>query len=156
MGLTEDVDRMYMYLAIKEMKASPCKRRKVGVIIHTYDGYLEGAYNSTILPSQDCCLREDCKEGERLDLCPAIHAEVAAILSAAASGRSTEMATMYTTSCIPCKMCMQAIVLAGIKRIVVAEDKDYANDPSARRLAEIYDIRIDYLKMEDSDDKTTV
>lgn len=151
MGLTEDVDRMYMYLAIKEMKASPCKRRKVGVIIHTYDGYLEGAYNSTILPSQDCCLRKDCKEGERLDLCPAIHAEVAAILSAAASGRSTEMANMYTTSCIPCKMCMQAIVLAGIKRIVVAEDKDYAGDISARRLAEIYGIQIDVYPIQEED-----
>jgi len=42
---------------------------------------------------------------------------------------------------------MQAIVLAGITRIVVSEDKDYANDPSARRLAEMYDITIDYLPM---------
>ena len=148
----EDADRMYMDIAIREMDASPCKRRKVGVVIRTYDAYLSGGYNGSILPSQECCYRKDCGEGERLDLCPAVHAEIAAIIDAASHYDSTQGATMYTTSCIPCKICMQAIVLAGIKRIVVAEDKDYAGDTSARRLAEIYNIQIDVLDMkEDSD-----
>ena len=143
----EDADRMYMDLAFTEMQKSDCKRRRVGVIIHTYDGFLGWGHNDTILPSQDCCLRKEYMEGERLDLCPSIHAEVAAIINLATAGVSTEMGTLYTTSCVPCKMCMQAIVLAGITRIVVSEDKDYANDPSARRLAEIYGITIDYLPM---------
>ena len=143
----EDADRMYMDLAIREMKSSTCKKRKIGCIIHMYDGTLVGGYNGTILPSQECCYRKDCGEGERLDLCPAIHAEVMAITMAAREGIKTENATMYTTSCIPCRMCMQAIVLAGIKRIVVAENKDYADDIAARRLAEMYDITIDYLPM---------
>lgn len=148
----EDADRMYMDLALDEMDKSSCKRRQVGVVLHTYDGYIARGCNGTILPSQKCCYRRGRKEGERLDDCPAIHAEVVAILTAASDGTSTEMGTLYTTSCIPCKMCMQAIVLAGIKRIVVAEDKDYAGDTSARRLAEIYDIQIDVLDVkEDSD-----
>lgn len=148
----EDADRMYMDLALEEMIASSCKRRQVGVIIHTYGGFLGWGHNDTILPSQDCCLRKEYVEGERLDLCPSIHAEVAAIINLATAGLSTEMGTLYTTSCIPCKMCMQAIVLAGIKRIVVAEDKDYAGDTSARRLAEIYGIQIDVYPIQEEDD----
>lgn len=143
----EDTDRIYMELAFREMKSSSCKKRKVGCIIQLHDANLSGGYNGTILPSQECCYRKDCGEGERLDLCPAIHAEIAAIIDAASYYDSTQGATMYTTSCVPCKMCMQAIVLAGIKRIVVAEDKDYAGDPTARRLAGIYDITIDHLPM---------
>jgi deoxycytidylate deaminase len=148
-----DLDRSFMEMASVASESSLCKRRQVGVIIRPNAGIkIFGGFNDTILYGKKHCIRYEYKEGERLDLCPAIHAEVMAIAIAARGGGSIEGATMYTTSCIPCKMCMQAIVLAGIKRIVVAEDKDYAGDTSARRLAEIYDIQIDVLDVKEGSD----
>lgn len=46
-----------------------------------------------------------------------IHAEIAAIGSAARAGRSTEESTAYITM-PPCKKCFGALVAAGVKRMV--------------------------------------
>jgi len=63
-----------------------------------------------------------------MTFCTAVHAEVAAILSAGSRARG---ATLYTTT-FPCFQCAEAIAQAGIRHIVFTES--YANQRSAERL----------------------
>ena len=57
------------------------------------------------------------------------HAEVAAIAAAAKEGIETEGATMYCTL-FPCNVCAQAIIMAGIVRLVT-EEPDWARDSAS-------------------------
>ena len=63
--------------------------------------------------------------GERLDLCPAVHAEVNCIASAARLGVPTNRTIMYMNTQIPCKNCMGVLINAGIRQVVVTSLKPY-------------------------------
>jgi deoxycytidylate deaminase len=65
------------------------------------------------------------KSGEGLEFCPAAHAESNAITFAAREGRCTDQSTLYGNFCIPCKNCSIDIIQAGIKEIVIIEDREY-------------------------------
>lgn len=59
------------------------------------------------------------KSGERIDLCPAGHAEENSILNAARLGICTKDTIMYMTCSIPCSKCLVKIINAGVKELVV-------------------------------------
>ena len=65
------------------------------------------------------------KSGERMELCPAQHAEVNCISNAARLGVSTVNTTLYMNCIIPCKNCFGAILNAGIGEIVIDEISFY-------------------------------
>jgi|GEM_PF-818625 len=61
----------------------------------------------------------DYESGTHMELCPAQHAEVNAIIDAARKGASTIGTTLYMNCIIPCKNCFGALINAGIVEIVV-------------------------------------
>lgn len=75
-----------------------------------------GAEYSSFLPGG-----KKSEAGKLLDICRALHAEEAAILSLIKSGiADLSDATLYTTT-YPCNLCANKIVQSGIKRVVYAE-----------------------------------
>lgn len=110
-------DNTFMTIASAIAKRSTCKKRAVGVVIVTpvntitsvgYNGAPRGLPHCTddecLLDMQDRCIR-------------ATHAEINALLQAQ---RSVEGHTLYTTL-LPCVACANAIINAGIIRVVYLE-----------------------------------
>lgn len=65
------------------------------------------------------------KSGQRLDLCPAGHAEANIVHQAAREGISTKGGELYCWCGLPCKNCCIAIVNSGISTIVCLEGSSY-------------------------------
>lgn len=65
------------------------------------------------------------KSGEGLDVCPAVHAELNALIQAARFGVCLNGATLYITSPTPCRECAKAIVNAGIIEVVYSNETRY-------------------------------
>ena len=65
------------------------------------------------------------KSGERLDLCPAVHAEINCVAAAARVGVNINHTTMYMNAQVPCKNCMGILIDAGIGMIVVTSLEPY-------------------------------
>jgi dCMP deaminase len=63
--------------------------------------------------------------GQRMELCPAQHAEENAVSNAARVGVITYGATLYMTSIIPCAKCFGTLINAGISEIVIEEKRYY-------------------------------
>ena len=120
---------------------SDCKRRQVAAIIRNQYGEIQGlGYNKVILGKEYCCRRENCKTGEDLHLCNAVHAEVMAIIDSAQRGKHIKGCTIYITH-FPCVNCMRVIAASGIKNIEYYEDYTQDNE-EALKIAERYGIKI--------------
>jgi len=63
--------------------------------------------------------------GERLDLCPAVHAEVNCVTAAARNGVSVKGARLYMNAQIPCSNCMGVLVNAGVSTVVITDLAPY-------------------------------
>ena len=63
--------------------------------------------------------------GERLDLCPAAHAEANTIFQAAKIGICTNNSILYCYCGPPCKECTKALVNAGVSEIVCLDTRPY-------------------------------
>ena len=63
--------------------------------------------------------------GERLDLCPAVHAEVNCIASAARLGVSVKGSMLYMNAQIPCSNCMGVLVNAGVTCVIITDLDPY-------------------------------
>jgi len=78
------------------------------------------------IPSKTCPRRVlGFKSGERLDLCPAVHAEANCIAAAARAGVNVNHTIMYMNCQVPCKWCMGLIINAGISILVVTSLEPY-------------------------------
>ena len=135
------------YRSIAEVVASrsKCLSRKIGAVLVKDDSIISTGYNGPPRGIPHCgserlaydntlktalfewpktsgvmCPRRvlGAESGERLDICPATHAEANAIVQAAKTGVSTEGSTMYLTCEVPCKSCLGLIINAGIKKVV--------------------------------------
>jgi dCMP deaminase len=138
-------DSFFYHIAQDCASMSPCLSRQIGAVIargkrivstgwngppetvphcnvrHRFDEYLAQLFDQKKVssPGSDCPRRLlGFASGEGLDLCPAIHAEVNAIINAARSGESTLGTIIYMTCGIPCRNCLGSIVNAGISQIV--------------------------------------
>jgi len=76
--------------------------------------------------------REECprkilgyESGTHMELCPAIHAEINAIIGAARKGVSIIGTTLYMNCIIPCKSCFGVLINSRIVEIVVDDIKVY-------------------------------
>ena len=65
------------------------------------------------------------KSGERLDLCPAAHAEQNCIANAARAGIRIKGTILYMNDQIPCHVCLAMLINAGIMKIVVTKLEFY-------------------------------
>ncbi len=119
-------DEYFMNIAELAKTRSNCIRRQVGaVLVNNKHQIISTGYNG-VPRGIDHCTKATCtklyeKSGEKNEICPAVHAELNAILQAATAGISSEGTTLYSTT-RPCGNCTMAIINAGIKRVVFIED----------------------------------
>ena len=132
-----DWDDSYIELAKTISKRSTCTRKQVGCVITRENYVLSTGYNGALPKQPECldigCLRTALKipHGVNKDMCRAMHAEQNAVAAAARNGIALKDATCYVTL-FPCINCAKALIMAGIKRVVVpfAEARDYMVEPS--------------------------
>lgn len=154
--------KFYMEEAEVMSKLSKCWSRKVGAVVVSEDGCIRGlGCNGS--PIETLC-KYQCKRralglesGEGLKFCPAIHAEVNAILDALLQtdtfyfyNGGLEGCTLYLNTMRPCKDCMAIIIRTGISRVVFKEDNYY--DSLSRAMIELSDI--EFILYEEDDEET--
>ena len=156
-----DNDKFY-YKKFKETeKNSPCHSRKVVAILVNSNNQIIGSnliigmgwnapLNSEMICKNSCYKRSlGYKSGEGFEVCPAIHAEVRCIASAAYRGEATAGGTLYISTCIPCKHCLRLIIMAGISEIVCEEYEFY--DEESKLIVEAHkeDLKIRTFNIEE-------
>ncbi len=119
-----DYDRKFMLLAIEQAQiAGSVGEVPVGAVVADKDNKVLAAAHNLRETNQD----------------PTAHAEIVAVRQASENTGSWRMdgTTLYVTL-EPCAMCMGAIVLARIRRLVFG-----ARDPKAGAVFSVYNIGID-------------
>ncbi len=130
----------YLDIAEAVTLRGTCLRKKFGAIIVKDDVIISTGYNGAPRGRQNCCdigtcLRDEMNipRGERYELCRSVHAEANAIIAAQHDrmlGADLYMACVDaktgelvggTTSC---QMCKRLVINAGIKRVIVRDNKD--------------------------------
>ena len=134
-------DKRNYYLDLAEMvsKRSTCLRRSYGAVIVKNDEVISTGYVGAPRGRKNCsdmgyCIRAELgiPRGERYELCGSVHAEANAIISA--SRDKMIDSTLYLTGVEPdgryvshsccCSMCKRMVINAGIKEVVIRDDKD--------------------------------
>ena len=135
------VDKTNYYLDIAEsiLERGTCIRRKYSAVIVKNDEIISTGYAGAPRGRKNCdelgfCAREKLKipRGERYEMCRSVHAEQNAIISA--SRRDLIDSTLYLVgvdaksgeyveNASPCMLCKRFIINAGIKNIVVRNNK---------------------------------
>lgn len=138
----ERIDKVNYYLDIAEtvLKRSTCIRRCFGAIIVKNDEIIATGFNGAPRGRRNCCdlkycLREklDIPRGERYEMCRSVHAEQNAIISASRKdllgstlylvGKEVETGD-YVFNSNPCSLCKRMIINAGIKEVIMRDNKD--------------------------------
>lgn len=136
------VDKNNYYLDIAEsvLERSTCARRAFGAVIVKNDEIISTGYNGAPRGRKNCtdlgyCMREklEIPRGERYEMCRSVHAEQNAIISAARKdiidatlylvGKEVSNGK-YVKNAMPCMFCKRFIINAGIKKIVVRNNKE--------------------------------
>ncbi len=135
-------DKQNYYLDIAEtvLERGTCLRRNYGAIIVKNDQIVSTGYVGAPRQRKNCsdlgfCMREklNVPRGERYELCCSVHAEMNAIIHASRSEMldstlylvGKEAATgEYVSNSNPCAMCKRMIINAGIKTVVIRDDKE--------------------------------
>ena len=135
------VDKVNYYLDIAEtvLERGTCLRRNYGAIIVKNDEIISSGYVGAPRGRKNCtdighCVREELKipRGERYELCRSVHAEANAIISAAREnmigstlylvGKECETGD-YVKNGSCCSMCKRMVINAGIKNVVIRDDR---------------------------------
>ena len=135
-------DKINYYLDLAEIvsQRTTCLRRRYGAVIVKNDEVSSTGYVGAPRGRKNCtdlgyCIRQEMgiPRGERYELCRSVHAEANAIISA--SRDKMIDATLYLTgvevsdgsyvsnSCC-CSMCKRMVINAGIKEVIIRDDKD--------------------------------
>lgn len=136
--MRQNKHKYYLDIAAEVAKRSTCLRRHYGAIIVKNDEIIATGYNGAARGESNCCdIYTECpraskphNSGDYSD-CPAVHAEMNAIISAAR--RDMIGATLYLAGyengqridgATPCPICSRLIKNAGIKRVISSEISD--------------------------------
>jgi deoxycytidylate deaminase len=84
-----------------------------------------------------------------MDICTAVHGEIAALLQAAIDGVSTMDGVLFISCALPCKDCMKEIIRAGIKYIVSPYKLDYVVRADRFADAKLYNFPLSRQMMEE-------
>ena len=138
-------DTYYHTICVAVASKSPCLSRQIGAILVKENVIISTGYNgpargyphceSTPIPRKDMkqenkywgCPRKakGYASGEGLHECPATHAEANCVISAARIGAPVSGSTLYMNCIIPCKDCINLLVNAGVKEVVVDDLTPY-------------------------------
>ena len=135
-------DKINYYLDLAEVVSlrGTCLRRRYGAVIVKNDEVISTGYVGAPRGRKNCsdlgmCIRQklNVPRGERYELCRSVHAEANAIISASRDkmiGSSiylvgVEMDTgEYVKNASSCSMCKRMIINAGIRDVIIRDDKD--------------------------------
>jgi len=119
-------DEYFLTIARQVATRSTCLRRRVGAVLVRDKRILATGYNGAPRGMRHCaetgCLRAELRvpSGERHEICRALHAEMNALLQAAAHGIRVEGSVLYCTT-QPCVLCAKMLINVGVSRIFMAE-----------------------------------
>lgn len=135
-------DKINYYLDIAEtvIERGTCLRRNFGAVIVKDDEIVSTGYVGAPRGRANCCDLGYCKReklniprGERYELCRSVHAEQNAIISASRKqminstlylvGKTVET-NEYVEKAMPCALCKRMIINAGIKNIIIRDNKE--------------------------------
>lgn len=120
-------DTYYRSICEAVASKSPCHSRKIGSLLVKENVIVATGFNGPARGYPHCqgnCPRksiEGYESGKFLDKCPATHSEANCIVSAARTGVAVSGSTLYMNCVVPCKDCMNLLVNAGVKEIVIDE-----------------------------------
>ena len=119
-------DQYYLLIAYAVSRRSTCLDKQYGAVIVKNDQIIATGYNGAPRGEVNCCdvgkcAREGCARGEGYLICPAVHAEQNAIISA--SRNDMINATLYLVCSTnvnpePCEICRRMIKNSGITKII--------------------------------------
>jgi deoxycytidylate deaminase len=132
---------------------STCTKRQIAAVLWSEDGMFMTGWNGP----PDCfekycheCPRGSSGSGEDMEICPAVHGEVAAILEAARRGEPTVNGVLFISCALPCKDCMKEIIRAGIRYIISPYPIDYVIRPDGFQAhAKVYSFPLSRQMMEE-------
>ena len=152
-------DKMNYYLDIAEtvLSRSTCLRRHFGSVIVKNDQIISTGYSGAPRGRQNCsdlgvCRREqlNVKRGQRYELCRSVHAEANAVIHASRAdmlgstlylvGKENSTGE-YVENASSCEMCKRMVINAGIKTVVVRDNKEDFR---------VFDVEKDWIKEDDS------
>jgi dCMP deaminase len=122
-------DAYYLGIAEAVAQRSTCLRKRYGSVIVKDDEIIATGYNGAPRGEQNCCdigecARKNYAHGEGYSVCPAVHAEQNAIISASRRemiGATLYLACLDTLSPKPCEICRRMIKNSGISKVVTLE-----------------------------------
>ena len=134
-----DKHNYYLDIAESVLERGTCLRRKYGAIIVKNDQIISTGYAGAPRGRKNCsdlgwCRREklNVPRGERYELCRSVHAEANAIISASREnmidstlylvGKECETGD-YVKNGSCCSMCKRMVINAGIKNVVIRDDR---------------------------------
>lgn len=104
------------------LECATCTKRSVAAVLELPSGALLFGWNGPPVCFEEYCKpcpRLDAKSGTKMELCPAIHAEVSVVLDANRRGTGgTSGSKLYITCGLPCKDCMKELIVAGVEEII--------------------------------------
>ncbi len=138
--MRRDKNNYYLDIAEAVLGRSTCLRRHYGAVVVKNDEIISTGYNGAPRGRLNCtnlktCTREELNvpSGEKYELCRSVHAEQNAIISASRKdlldstlylvGKEAKNGK-YTKYNRPCTMCTRFIINAGIKTLVIRDDKN--------------------------------
>jgi len=135
-------DKINYYLDIAQtiLERGTCLRRNYGAVIVKNDEIISTGFTGAPRGRKNCCdikrcMREELQvpSGQRYELCRSVHAEQNAIISASRrdlldsdlylAGVDAKTGD-YVKNATPCELCKRFIINAGIKRVIIRDDKD--------------------------------
>lgn len=138
----ERIDKINYYLDVAEviLERGTCLRRNFGAIIVKNDEIISTGYVGSPRGRKNCCDLKCCTReklnvprGERYELCRSVHAEQNAIISADRNSMLGSTLYLvgkefnqdkYVKNARPCALCKRMIINAGIKQVIVRENKN--------------------------------
>ena len=136
----ERIDKINYYLNIAESvsERSTCLKKHWGSIIVKNDEIISTGFNGAPRGVKSClecskCNRENSERGSDYNQCLAVHSEQNAIIHASRNqmlesdmylvGVDFTNNNKYVENAAPCALCKRMIINAGIKRVIVRDNK---------------------------------
>lgn len=114
-----DWDSYFLKVAMLVSERATCPRMHCGCVLVKDKNIIATGYNGS-LPGHPHCVQIGCEVVD--NHCQrTIHSEKNALLQAAKLGHSCKDSTAYVTN-LPCYECSKALIMAGIKRVVIFGD----------------------------------
>lgn len=126
----------YMEIAKAVSRRSTCLRRQYGAVLVNNDEIIGTGYNGSPRGKTNCCDIGKCQRGGRAHndgdyrSCPAVHAEMNALLSVARHDAKGAVLYLYggedglSINAEPCPVCKRLLMNAGISAWVTSKEGD--------------------------------